>query len=330
MAKSKSFFGLRTGSTKSHTYQVLRGEQITKDRVYDVANPQTVAQMNQRLKLPIVANARAILKTLVNHSFEGVTYGDQSLKKFSQLNLAKGALDIYAYVPKGGMDCGVANLIISKGSLPEVQCGIYTTGMYKGIKFSNSISAPTSAITKADEITSSNLNAAQTAAIAKMLGYEDGDQLTFLLMYQGADYKYGDADDPKTAYYHRFVISRLMFNTTDGDSRWKIEKKADSEVLYLSDGYIDLSIDWTEGSNEGVATITYQGEKNAVAGTVILSRKNDTTYQRSSQRLVCDSSISSPTFEDVVSTYEKEMATSNRYLNSGLEGVDIPGGETTA
>ena len=35
MAKSKSFFGLRKGSTKSHTYSTLDGQQITKDRVYD-------------------------------------------------------------------------------------------------------------------------------------------------------------------------------------------------------------------------------------------------------------------------------------------------------
>lgn len=50
MAKSKSFFGLRRGSTKSHTYQVLKGQQVTKDRVTDVANPRSFAQQMQRAK----------------------------------------------------------------------------------------------------------------------------------------------------------------------------------------------------------------------------------------------------------------------------------------
>lgn len=48
MAKSKSYFSLRRGSTKSQTFSVLRGQQITKDRVTEVANPKTTAQMRQR------------------------------------------------------------------------------------------------------------------------------------------------------------------------------------------------------------------------------------------------------------------------------------------
>ena len=82
MAKSKSFFGLRTGSTKSLTFQVYRGQQITKDRVTKVANPRSTLQMEQRSKLPIVAAARSALKGLVDHSWEGVPYGEQSLPHF--------------------------------------------------------------------------------------------------------------------------------------------------------------------------------------------------------------------------------------------------------
>lgn len=117
MAKSRSFFGLRTGSTKSLTFQTYRGQQITKDRVTSVSNPQTIAQMDQRLLLPMVANARTRLAGLVDHSFEGVPYGYQSLQKFSSLNLQKGALTVSSYVPKGLSDPGRANFIIADGSL---------------------------------------------------------------------------------------------------------------------------------------------------------------------------------------------------------------------
>ena len=117
MAKSKSFFGLRTGSTKSLTFQTYRGAQITKDRVTSVSNPQSAAQMDQRLLLPMVANARTRLAGLVDHSFEGVPYGYQSLQKFSSMNLQKGALTVTSYVPKGLSDPGRANFIIADGTL---------------------------------------------------------------------------------------------------------------------------------------------------------------------------------------------------------------------
>ena len=117
MAKSRSFFGLRTGSTKSLTFQTYRGQQITKDRVTSVSNPQSAAQMDQRLLLPMVANARTRLSGLIDHSFEGVPYGYQSLQKFSSMNLQKGALTVTSYVPKGLSDPGRANFIIADGSL---------------------------------------------------------------------------------------------------------------------------------------------------------------------------------------------------------------------
>ena len=117
MAKSRSFFGLRTGSTKSLTFQTYRGQQITKDRVTSVSNPQSTAQMDQRLLLPMVANARTRLAGLVDHSFEGVPYGYQSLQKFSSMNLQKGALTVTSYVPKGLSDPGRANFIIADGTL---------------------------------------------------------------------------------------------------------------------------------------------------------------------------------------------------------------------
>lgn len=89
MAKSRNFFGLRRGSTKSHTYSVLNGMQITKDRVTDVANPQTVAQMRTRIAFATVAKAGAELADLVGISFQGQTSIAASRRKFSGVNASK-------------------------------------------------------------------------------------------------------------------------------------------------------------------------------------------------------------------------------------------------
>lgn len=89
MAQSKSFFGLRKGSTKSLTFQVLNGKQITKDRVYNVKNPQSIAQMQQRALMATAVTAYSRLKEICDHSFEGVEVGSKSMAEFIKINLAK-------------------------------------------------------------------------------------------------------------------------------------------------------------------------------------------------------------------------------------------------
>lgn len=87
MAKSKSFFGLRKGSTKSHTYSVLDGQQVTKDRVYDVKNPRTEGQMKQRMLMTTVGAAYKFMKSIADHSFEGKASGMACMREFNSRNL---------------------------------------------------------------------------------------------------------------------------------------------------------------------------------------------------------------------------------------------------
>lgn len=86
MAKSKSFFGLRRGSTKTLTFSVFNGKQVTKDRVESVKNPRSLAQMVQRMCLATSSAAYAAMKEIVDHSFEGVTYGLNNMSEFIRQN----------------------------------------------------------------------------------------------------------------------------------------------------------------------------------------------------------------------------------------------------
>lgn len=88
MAKSPSFFGLRRGSTKSLTFQVLNGRQVTKDRVYDVKNPRTLSQMTTRMLRATASAAYSAMREIVNHSWEGVTYGQPTMSAFVSANIA--------------------------------------------------------------------------------------------------------------------------------------------------------------------------------------------------------------------------------------------------
>lgn len=123
MAKSKSFFGLRTGSTKTLTFQVLNGKQITKDRVEIVKNPRTQSQMAQRCLMATASAAYSAMRKIVNHSFQGYSYGQQNMSKFISENvfLLRNAVEIeatdYGYNPFRDRSFKPGAYMISKGTL---------------------------------------------------------------------------------------------------------------------------------------------------------------------------------------------------------------------
>lgn len=86
MARSKSFFNQRSGSTREHTYYVQDGEQITRSRVSHVKNPRSIAQMQQRMIMATCMAAYKGMKEIVDHSWEGVEYGAKSFQKFMSAN----------------------------------------------------------------------------------------------------------------------------------------------------------------------------------------------------------------------------------------------------
>ena len=128
MAQSKSFFGLRKGSTKSLTFQVLNGKQITKDRVYNVKNPQTLAQMQQRALMATVVTSYSRLKEICDHSFEGVEVGSKTMGEFIKENLkllAGWAPNISVTEYKSSVYAN-NNYLVSRGTLTPFEEGMFS------------------------------------------------------------------------------------------------------------------------------------------------------------------------------------------------------------
>lgn len=328
MAHSSNFFGLRRGSTKSLTFQVLRGQQITKDRVTSVANPQTQSQMEQRLKIPMVASARSTLKTLINHSFEGVAYGEESLKEFSRSNLLAGALTVSSYVPKGAMDCGEANFIVSKGSLPINTLSISgdnTTALLTSGLFPDTI--PTVLSSAA---VGSALSAEQIAALLPIFAGKnnDIDQLTILASYPGTEFNWDSDNGGKTAHFHRWRVSRLIFDPDriSENNGWQIMSASENEFV-ISNGFFSMSVE-----KSSTCEISLIGDEAIpiCMMAVISSKKTDNVWRRSSQRMTIGQN-DGISYSDVISSYLKDTEIrSGRYLNSGSDGVNISGGEITS
>ena len=117
MAKSKSFFGLRKGSTKSMTFSTLNGQQITKDRVSEVRNPKTSGQAVQRMKLAPAQKFYEAFADILNHSWQGVEYGNKSRQKFMAEALKQNG---GPYVVKGYPSLVPATYPLASGSLAKV------------------------------------------------------------------------------------------------------------------------------------------------------------------------------------------------------------------
>ena len=342
MAKSKSFFGLRTGSTKSLTFQVYRGQQITKDRVYRVSNPRTEAQMTQRALIPIVAAARTALKGLIDHSFEGVAYGEASLREFSKQNMRAGALSVTSYSPNGVSNPGFANLIVSNGSInvPFTITPIETNestiraegANFPAFKFpAADKGASATEVFKYLETYARTNNAAIIAP---------GTQLSFLTIYQSGTVKVNTGNGYIEAPTSGFVLNRIYIPNGDSDSenakeindKWKlsgaITEGADRVILENSNGD-KLTMRCSE--EDGVILIKSEPKEittnnNNCGMALILSRYENGVWKRSPSRLKIGFEPTTPyTFEDWLSTYQTTGAASKKYLNTGDEGTGIQG-----
>lgn len=252
MAQSKGFFGLRKGSTKSLTFSVLDGKQITKDRVYDVKNPRTEAQMRQRMLMTTIGAAYKTLKSIADHSFEGYSSGMQCMRQFNSRNLnrfkqaaaAKGSVAFNEY--KDG-DINPMPFILASGSLPGF-----------AFKFDE-----TSNLEIVGEKEGADFTTAE--GIYAALGVQRNDLITFCTVI-------GEGATTNGVYSYKaenFNIVRLYC-----DKSGKVTKPADA---------------FTISTNNDQATITMSTAANAITiksgaadfGAVIQSRKNDSGWLRS-------------------------------------------------
>ena len=108
MAKSKSG-GTRTyirGRVGSDVYSIGRDakgkkQQVVRSLAESVANPQTSAQMKGRMIMSTIAQALAVLRPIVDHSFDNVVGARANLAEFTRLNYALIKADVAAHPASG-------------------------------------------------------------------------------------------------------------------------------------------------------------------------------------------------------------------------------------
>lgn len=180
MATSPIFgaFGPLSKSIGSVTYSTLatardgKRKQVARQKPSSVRNPNTVAQILQRMKLVPAqrfydAFEKVVAKGIMSHSWEGVSYGNPSRQEFMSRAMKN---DAAVYVPKGYNAFAPGEYEVSAGSLPSWN-------------WRNDLG--TGETPEADALLDQN-SPLTDAAVQKLLGfgYQLGDQITIIGAYE--------------------------------------------------------------------------------------------------------------------------------------------------
>ena len=130
MAKGNMLLGQARGSVGDLVFSRSNGKQVIKSKAGEVKNPQTTAQLIQRIILNTVSQAYSKMQDICDHSFEGIANGQMSMSYFMQknINLLRYTLsqigDLNAsapcFAPIGNNGLASNSYVIAKGSLAEI------------------------------------------------------------------------------------------------------------------------------------------------------------------------------------------------------------------
>lgn len=247
-------------------YKGRNGQKLMRIRQTEVYNPKTDGQLFQRLIIATASRAYSLLNSVCDHSFQGIAVGGQSQSYF----LKRAAKDIREYISENYPTANVtsllkfvglssptninltgAGLLISEGTLKEIPVTING----EDVEFGSNMDFE-------DEMTLSQLMASINA--------EPGDQISVITIGSA----YGCAKS-------RYVISPKL-TAQQLAMKWSAAK-ADSSVIVEKEESDNAPLGFNKDT--GYVMIP-QGNTDSYAVALVLSRKNGTSWMRSTQRLI--------------------------------------------
>lgn len=308
MSKGNMLLGHARGKVGSLVFSRSNGQQIVRARAEQVKNPQTDAQMIQRILLNTIAQAYSKMSAIVDHSFEGVPAGQKSMSLFMKRNLdaLRNKLaevgDLNASEPNvspiNSNILAVNDYEIAKGSLPEcTPREVSGTGAFTGI------------------------TANTYKAVIDKYGLQRGDQLTFIIIDENAR---GIAS---------FKYARVILDPRNQDGT-----EAAMTTEFLNAGAINLPNPKNE--NNGILFTIEDNEfyfhsaDLCLGGAMIASRqKEDGTWLRSNSTLLAslDGGTTEWNMQQALDDFKagQLQVINPRYLNNAGKGASTSSGSAT-
>lgn len=178
--------GFIRGKVANDLYQVTKtadGRKVQLVRAVEESrvNNNTIEQALARMRMALLMGALSDLKEIVDHSWQGVPYGQLSIAHFVSVNMPLVITDCkenwvsgnrYCYPVKGVKAMRIGAFIIASGSLPTPQC------IQRGVDYQYTRNYPFDIVTGVEDFTFGD--------IKRALGLNANDYIT-LLMATGLD-----------------------------------------------------------------------------------------------------------------------------------------------
>lgn len=314
MAKGNMLLGFSRGSVGDLTFYRRNSQQVTRARARVVKNPKTLAQQMQRAIMRTSVEAYKVIKSICDHSYEGVAYGANSYAEFQKLNMsmlrqlaAAGGRDTKSYLPAGFNGLVAMPWILSKGSIAwgGVEINFQAGGL-------NIVFNGYPAVSQLDSITYQQ--------VCDFLNLQQGDQLTLIAFPKRNDIDESACIEP--------VIARLILSPGGGLTM--------SAEIFDSNGAVEP--EHANPLNENTAAFTFrtqtgklmasiipaQGETREFVGAaaIISRRASDGSWMRSASVMTFDATQQAGgyTLRQASMVAASEIVTeSDWYLNNANE-----------
>lgn len=331
MAKDNLFLGMARGSVGDIVFSRLNGVQVARARNRAPHNPQSPAQMVQRIIMSSVGKAYSAMQSICNHSFEGFEIGSQSLRKFMEVNigvLRDKAADVLAYPVEAIVRTSEAynfsfkndyapvinRYMISAGSLPS-------TTLYTELD-EQQVAVGVRPLLALASVGSTPANTTYAEVVAS-LGLQRGDQLTFVQVTHNNTLTGHDTD-----IITGFRYARVILDPAGGDMTVPfIVSGAINDPNERNEGSFS-SISISPGSETAPSGILFvlqdvvnsgTSDRHLAGSAVIVSRQIGGRWLRSTQflelrRLSGSGTLNHSTLGLAYETYRLASA-SDLYLN---------------
>ena len=214
MAKDNLFLGTARGSVGDIVFSRMGGQQVARVRNRAPRNPQSPAQMIQRIIMSTVGKAYSFMSGICDHSFENFETGQQSQRKFMEMNVGvmrDVAAAVIAYPIESAVRASTASnfsfkndympvynrYMISAGSLPSLTLVPASVGVSSCLFFDPGEKTQ-QAITYQD--------------VVNALGIRRGDQITFIQTTHNSSLAAHDLD-----LMTGFHVARIIMEPASGD-----------------------------------------------------------------------------------------------------------------
>lgn len=272
-------------------------KQGIRERVYEVANPQSNGQATQRAKLLPAQRVAGVIREIVERGWQGVDYGSKSRSEF--LKRALSMKSGYPFIVKDDDRIVPGAYQITKGTLSAIQC-----------TYDDSFTVNTNILLGGDAF--NTWGEVFQAMIDYNANIQEGDQITIVVCASSSSTTQGQLE---ANYEWSYASTFVDPSNTDAAS------------TPIGSGVSYFGIEEGSGSEAGYITVstTPPGEASSLAiaaVAVIVSRLGDSgQYLRSTAKLLLNDDLLSDWFS---SSQQRRARESYQTSNAATTNTNWP------